>query len=71
MRPKDISVNKTGLQLASFSYYEGIKAAKSRKLKWTSSAKELIAGTHYMVMCGDVMFKVTEEDYPEVKRQTL
>lgn len=59
----------TFINIASFDYYSGIQYAKDNNLKQTTSFADVFAGTHYIVCCGDVMIKVTKDDYPDIKRK--
>jgi len=59
----------TGINIASFSYYDGIREAEARKLKQVTSFTEIFEGPCFLVTCGDVCFRVTPEEYPELKRR--
>lgn len=70
MNPTEITeCCDTALNTASFDYYTGIKVAEQRGLKQTSNFADVRAGTHFIVCCGDVMMKVEETEYPEMKRR--
>lgn len=70
LEPKEITTCcDTGLEVASFDFYEGINAAQSRKLEQTSDFEDVRAGTHFIVCCGDVMLKVAKDDYPNIERR--
>ena len=70
MNPKEITqcVN-TGVNVASFSFYEGVKEVEHRKLERTTTFSDVNKYTHYLVCCGDVMFRVKETEYPDVNRR--
>jgi hypothetical protein len=57
--------------VASFGYYEGIKFAKLNNLIQATNFKEVFAGTHYIVCCGDVMVKVNPNDYQHITRRVI
>jgi len=59
----------TDLNTASFDYYSGIAYAKENNLKQTTDFADVRKGTHFIVMCGDVMIKVEPTDFPEMKRR--
>ena len=59
----------TGQHIAHFSYYDGVKYAKEHNLKQTTSFMDVANKTHFIVCCGDVMLRVSETDYPEMKRR--
>jgi hypothetical protein len=72
IQPKEITKDvDTGYQVASFEYYEGLKFAKDNKLIQTTNFKDVFAGTHYIVCCGDVMVKVKTENYPNIERRII
>ena len=60
---------ETKLNTASFSYYDGIHYAKEKGLKQSTEFSDVRKGTHFIVCCGDVMVKVEETDYPDIKRR--
>ena len=71
--PKDITRDAEGRRsdIASFDYYSGIAYASDKGLEQTTSFKDVHAGTHFMVCCGDVMASVKDTDYPEIERRIL
>lgn len=72
INPKEITkCSDTGLNTASFGYYDGIKYAKEHNLNQTTNFSEVRAGTHFIVCCGDVMVKVEESDYPQIDRRNI
>jgi hypothetical protein len=54
--------------MASFAYYDGIRVAKLMKLKQTTELELVRKGTHFIVMCGDVVIRITANEYPEIER---
>ena len=71
-KPTDITVcSDTGQQTASFSFYDGLTYIDSKGLEQTTSFQKMAEGTHFIVCCGDIMVKVTEEDFPEIPRRSL
>lgn len=70
MSPKEITQDiETGINIASFDYYTGIKVVKERKLEQTTSFHDVNCSTHFIVCCGDVMFRVQPEEYPQISRR--
>lgn len=70
--PKNITVDdETGVHIASFSYYEGIRYAKFMELKQTTSFDDVKNSTHFMVAVGDVMVRVKPEAYKNIERQHI
>jgi len=68
--PTDITKCKdTGLQTASFGYYDGIAYAKEKNLTQTTDFSDVRKGTHFIVCCGDVMIKVESTDFSDIKRR--
>lgn len=68
--PKEITQDcDTGVNIASFDYYTGIQWADAAQLPQTTSMSDVIAGTHFIVCCGDVMVKVEPTDFPEMTRR--
>ncbi len=61
--------NDTGLNTASFSYYDGIHYIKDKNLKQSTEFSDVRKGTHFIVCCGDVMVKVEETDFPDITRR--
>jgi hypothetical protein len=71
-KPKEITVDlDSGVQMASFGYYEGIGYAKERGLHHTTDFEKVYHGTHYIVCCGDVMIRVDSELFPEMERREI
>lgn len=69
-QPKEITQDiDTSINIASFDYYTGIKYAKDNNLEQTTSFKDVYAGTHFIVCCGDVMIMVSKDDYPDISRR--
>jgi hypothetical protein len=65
-KPNEITQDcVTGLNVGSFNYYEGFAEARIRNLK---QSKDIKSG-NFMVCCGEVMFVVKPEEYPEIKRR--
>jgi len=70
--PKEIiKCVDTGVETASFGYYEGIQYAKEKGLHHTTDFKKVYHGTHYIVCCGDVMVRVDDELFPEIERRVI
>lgn len=70
--PKDINKDiDTGIELASFDYYTGIAIAKKKGLEQTTSFSDVNAGTHFIVCCGDVMFKVNPIEFVHIQRRLI
>lgn len=68
--PKEITQDiDTGVNIASFDYYTGIKYAKEKGLQQTTSFSDIGKKTHFIVCCGDVMVQVEPTDYPEITRR--
>lgn len=66
--PKEITQDiDNGLNVASFEFYSGIREAKSRNLKQSMNIEK----DTFIVCCGDVMFTITSEEYPEIQRRVL
>lgn len=65
--PDEVTLSNLGGHCASFPYYRGIEEAKLRGLKKDMNTNP----GNYMVCCGDVMFMVRAEDYPEVERRAI
>lgn len=72
--PSEITLDKDNninIHMASFSYYDGIYVAKQLNLKQTSHFGDVMNKTHFIVCCGDVMIRVEETDYPDIKRRIM
>lgn len=70
--PKEITKDSdTNTEVASFGYYYGIKAAKERKLDQCTDYGLVFKGSHFIVCCGNVMFAVTPDEFPEIKRRII
>ena len=68
--PKEITQDiDTCINIASFSYYDGINYAKSRNLEQSNSFSDVNKGSHFIVCCGDVMIKVDSNEFPEITRR--
>ena len=68
IQPKEITqCCDTGINTASFNYYEGINEAKKRNLKQSMDTRT----GNFMVCCGDVMFTVKTTDYPNIKSRVF
>lgn len=69
--PKEITKDiDSGIEIASFGYYDGVLYAKKFNLKQTTKISDLKNG-YFIVCCGDVMVYVEESDYPTLKRRLL
>lgn len=65
-QPTDITYDvDSGIHTASFDYYTGIHLMKIIARPNTGQSTFI----SYMVCCGDVMTRVTEKDYPNIKRR--
>lgn len=70
--PIEVTIDSdNGHQIASFSYNNGLSEVQSRNLKQTTKFSEVFKGTHFIVCCGDIMFKVDDKDYPNIERRTI
>ncbi len=68
--PKEITQDiDTGINIASFSYYDGINYAKSRNLEQSTSFTDINKGSHFLVCCGDVCIKVDSNEFPTITRR--
>ena len=66
--PKEITqCCDTGINTASFGYYEGMEVVKNLGLNQSDNT----SNGNFMVCCGDVMFTVKPTDYPEIKRRVF
>lgn len=72
MKPKEITFCKeTKIHTASFGYYDGVNYAKEKGLIQSTNFSDVRKGTHFIVCCGDVMIKVEETEFPEIKRREI
>lgn len=71
IQPKDITVDDTGLQIASFSYYDGEEFARLMRLEHSTSFADIRESIGYVVCCGDVMARVEDDDYPLITRRRI
>lgn len=70
--PKEITKDSDNhTEMASFNYYDGLAVAKKRNLQQSTSIRDVYNDTHFMVCCGDVMFKVTSKEYPSIERRVI
>lgn len=70
--PKEITIDSdNNQQVASFGYYDGIAYTTEKGLKQSTSFKEVLNKTHFIVCCGDVMVSVEPTDYPEIERRVI
>jgi hypothetical protein len=70
--PKEITKDcDSGVEYASFSYYDGISLAKENNWKQTTSLKELENVNTFIVCCGDVMIRVVPSMYSSIERRVL
>lgn len=70
MEPKEITQDiETGINIASFGYYDGINYAKSRNLEQSTSFTDVNNGSAFIVCCGDVMVKVDSNEFPTITRR--
>jgi len=72
VQPKEITLDgDSGIHVASFGYYDGIKYAKELGLSQTGRFSDVFNYTHFIVCCGDVMVRVKPEAYPLINRRTI
>ena len=70
IKPKEITKDcDTGVETASFDYYDGFHLAKEKNWKQTTSMNDLNKLGNFIVCCGDVMIRVLPIDYPEIERR--
>lgn len=70
--PKEITrYSNIGVDIASFSYYEGKAFTTLHGLMQTTDFKDVYTGTHFTVCCGDIMVKVEETNYPSMDRRLI
>lgn len=67
MNPSITKDSITKREFASFPFYEGQVEAKSRNL---SQSTNFASGT-FTVCCGDIMFEVQPDEYPEIERRLI
>lgn len=61
----------TAYDMAWFPYYDGTRLATHLGLRHTTCFDKVVAGTHFMVMCGEVAIKVLPAEYPSIKRSSI
>jgi hypothetical protein len=72
IKPKEITKDiDTGVEYASFDYYDGISLAKQLAWKQTTNMRDLDNKGYFIVCCGDVMIRVVPVDYPEIERRVF
>lgn len=70
--PKEITKDgDTGVEFASFGYYEGMQYVKANNLLFSTSFLDVSKGTHYLVCCGDVMVLSKPHMWPQVERRII
>ncbi len=68
--PKEITKDiDSGIEIASFSYYDGIYLAKKYKWVQSTNISKLNTAGYFIVCCGDVMVRVVPIDYPDIVRR--
>lgn len=68
--PKEITKDcDSGVEYASFSFYDGIHLAKLNNWKQTTSYAELEKENTFMVCCGDVVIKANPSMYSSIERR--
>lgn len=68
--PKEITKDiNSGIEYASFNYYDGIQLAKQNNWKQTTSMSELEHVNTFIVCCGDVMIRVVPSMYSTIERR--
>jgi hypothetical protein len=66
INPEEITQDvDTGRNVASFEYYLGVREAKSRNLKQSTS----LTTDTFIVCCGYVMFEIMSTEYPAITRR--
>ena len=70
--PKEITKDAdTGIEVASFEYYDGHHYAKENELQFSTSFSDVFLYTHFLVCCGDVMLRVKPDMFPELERRVI
>lgn len=70
--PKEITQDSdTGVNIASFSYYDGIPYCKEKGIIQDVNFDKVMLGTHFVVCCGEVMVKIQPTDFPDINRRIL
>jgi hypothetical protein len=70
--PKEITQDiDTAINIASFDYYSGIRYCELLGIKQCGNFNQVSDGTGFIVCCGDVMVKVKQTDYPDIKRRVF
>lgn len=60
--PKEITKDAdTGIEIASFDYYEGNRYAKEKGLQFSISFSDVFKYTHFLVCCGNIMIRVNSD----------
>ncbi len=72
--PKEITINldlPNKDEIASFDYSAGMQYAKEHNLVQTTTFREVRLGTHFIVCSGDVMVKVTPDQFKNITRRKI
>jgi hypothetical protein len=70
--PKEITQDiDSDDNIASFDYYSGIRYCELLGIKQCDNFNQVSDGTGFIVCCGDVMVKVKQTDYPDIKRRVF
>ncbi len=70
--PKEITQDiETAINIASFDYYSGKRYCELLGIPQCESFNKVSDGTGFIVCCGDVMVKVKQTDYPDIKRRVF
>ncbi len=70
--PKEITKDSdNNSEYAHFDYYSGIQYAKDNNLKQTTKWNKVKDKISFIVMCGDVVVRINETDYPEIERRII
>lgn len=70
--PKEITKDiDSGIEIASFPYYDGIHFCKENEIKQATTTSQLGSGNGYIVSCGDVMLRTNSKEWPEIERRLI
>lgn len=70
IKPKEITKDiDTGLETASFGYYDGIQYCKENNIQQSKTTRW--SKSEFIVCCGDVMLEVESTQFPEIERRVF
>jgi len=70
--PKEITQDiDSADNIASFDYYSGVRYCELLGISQCGNFNQVSDGTGFIVCCGDVMVKVKQTDYPDIKRRVF